>query len=266
MTLNIAVCIKPVPDSRYYNKIIIDPKTKCVNRDEIETVINAMDKNAVEAAIKLKEKNGGKITIFSMAPDNAVKNLRKVLAMGADEAYLCSDKALGGSDTLVTSYVLAKAIQKTGNYDVIILGNQSEDGGTAQVPSQLGEWLNIPHFVNVKSLELEVNKIVAETKTENGSIKFKVRLPALFGVIKDINEPRIPNVMGVLKAKNKPLTIFRATDLDLDEGKIGLKGSPTQVGEIFSPDMKRKSQKIEGAIDEIAEKIIEVIKRAGIGL
>ncbi|MBV1758551.1 MAG: electron transfer flavoprotein subunit beta, partial [Dethiosulfatibacter sp.] len=130
--MNIAVCVKPVPDSEYYDKITIDPKTKRVNREGIPTIINTMDKHAIEAALQLKEKHGGKVTVFTMAPDSAVENLRRVLAMGADEAFLCSDRALGGADTWATSYTLFKAMEKTGPFDLILLGNETEDGGTAQ--------------------------------------------------------------------------------------------------------------------------------------
>lgn len=266
MSLNIAVCVKPVPDSEYYEKITIDPITKRVNREGIPTIINTMDKNAIEAALQLKEKHGGKVTVFSMAPDGAVENLRRVLAMGVDEAFLCSDRVLGGADTWATSYTLFKAIEKSGKYDVVLLGNESEDGGTAQVPSQLGEWFSIPHVTNIKYIEYDGTKIHVVKKLENENIKYGVTLPAIFSVLRDINEPRIPNVMGIIKAKNKPLTIYRASDLDLNINYVGLKGSPTQPGEIFAPDMSRKSETISGEPKEIAEKIINEIKKSGITL
>ena len=266
MSLSIAVCVKPVPDSDHYDKITIDPKTKRVNRDGIATIINTMDKNAIEAALKLKEAHGGKVTVFSMAPDTAVENLRRVLAMGVDEAFLCSDRALGGADTWATSYTLYKAIEKSGEYDIIILGNETEDGGTAQVPSQLGEWMAIPHLTNILSIDYADGKVVVNKKTDNGSIKYKVQLPAVFSVVRETNEPRIPNVMGILKAKNKPLTIYRADDLDLNPDYIGLKGSPTQPGDIFSPDMSRKSEMLDGDANEIAKKILAEIKKIGVSI
>lgn len=264
MSLNIAVCVKPVPDSEYYDKITIDPETKRVNREGIPTIINTMDKNAIEAALKLKDQHGGKVTAFTMAPDSAVENLRLVLAMGVDEAVLCSDRELGGADTWATSYTLWKAMEKTGEYDIVILGNETEDGGTAQVPSQLGEWMSIPHISNVKALEYDGEKMVVESKTESGSIKYRVAVPSLFAVTRDINEPRIPNVMGILKAKSKPLNIFRADDMDINPDWIGLAGSPTQPGDISAPDMNRKSESVSGEPEDIADKIISEIKKAGI--
>jgi electron transfer flavoprotein beta subunit len=266
MSLNIAVCVKPVPDSEYYDKITIDPKTKRVNREGIPTIINTMDKHAIEAALQLKEKNGGKVTVFTMAPDSAVENLRRVLAMGVDEAFLCSDRALGGADTWATSYTLYKAIEKTGKYDIILLGNETEDGGTAQVPSQLGEWMSLPHITNVMSINHEGEAVIVERKTDNGRIRYKMALPAVLAVIREINEPRIPNVMGILKAKNKPLTIFRVEDLDVNPDFIGLVGSPTQPGDIFAPDMSRKSEEIAGEPEEIADRIIAEIKKSGVAI
>ena len=266
MALNIAVCIKPVPDSEYYDKISIDPETKRVNREGIPSIINTMDKNAIEAALKLKDLHGGKVTAFTMAPDSAVENLRLVLAMGVDEAVLCSDREFGGADTWATSYTLCKAMEKTGEYDLVILGNESEDGGTAQVPSQVGEWMNVPHLSNLTSIEYDGDKMLVTSKSESGSIKYRVALPSVFAVTRDINDPRIPNVMGILKAKSKPLNILRSSDLDLNPDFIGLAGSPTQPGDISVPDMNRKSEAMSGEAEEIADKIIGEIKKAGIEL
>lgn len=266
MGLNIAVCIKPVPDSQHYDKITIDSVTKRVNREGIPTVINDLDKHAVEAGLALKDKFGGKVIVFTMAPDFAKENLREVLAMGADEAYLISDREFGGADTWATSYTLATAIKKVGNFDVVLLGNQSEDGGTVQVPSQLGEWLEIPHLINVTSLEYDGEVVLAQTKIDNGSVSYEVKLPGLFGVTREANTPRMANVMGMLKAKKKPLTVFRGDDLDVDKNKIGLKGSPTQPGEIFAPDINRQAKLIEGTPEEIVDQIVAEIKKTGINI
>ncbi len=264
MALNIAVCVKPVPDSEYYDKITIDPVTKRLTRAGIPTVINELDKNAVEAALSLKDKFGGKVVVFTMAPDNAQENLREVLAMGADEAYLISDRAFGGADTWATSYTMAAAIKKAGKFDLILAGNASADGGTTQVPSQLGEWLEIPHIINVSSLEYDGKVASVAAKAQNGFIHYEVQLPAVFGVTREINTPRLANVMSILKAKKKPITIFRVTDLDVNESFLGLKGSPTQAGGVNVPDMARASELIDGTPEEIADKIIAEIRKAGI--
>ncbi|TFG85282.1 MAG: electron transfer flavoprotein beta subunit/FixA family protein [Spirochaetales bacterium] len=266
MALTIAVCIKPVPDSEYYNKITIDPVTKRLNRDGIPTVINSMDKNAIEAALRLREKHGGRVLAFSMAPDTAIENLKRVLAMGVDEAYLCSDRVLGGADTWATSYTLYKAIEKTGPVDLVIMGNQTEDGGTAQVPSQLGEWMGVPHLANVIALDYEDGGMVVKTKADRGTIRYSLKLPAVLAVTRDCNEPRIPSVMDILKVGKKPMRILRAQDLDLNPDFIGIKGSPTQAGEIYSPDMSRKSEALVGDPDEIALRILDELRKAGISI
>ena len=155
MALKIVVCIKPVPDPDYYDKVSIDPVTKRITREGIPTIINPVDKNGIEAALKLKAQYGGKVTVLTMAPPNATENLKEALAMGADEAVLLSDRAFGGADTLATSYTLAKGIEKLGEYDIIFCGTESADGATAQVSSQLGEWLGIPHLWNVYNIEAQ---------------------------------------------------------------------------------------------------------------
>ncbi|MFH2116255.1 MAG: electron transfer flavoprotein subunit beta/FixA family protein [Spirochaetota bacterium] len=264
MPLSIAVCIKPVPDSRYYDKITIDPVTKRVNRDGVPTVINTMDKNAIEAALQLREKHGGRVVSFSMAPDNATENLKRVLAMGVDEAFLCSDSLLGGADTWATSYTLFKAMEKAGPMDIVIMGNQTEDGGTAQVPSQLGEWMGVPHLANVAAIDYEDGWITVMAKADRGAIRYRVSLPAVMAVTHDINKPRIPSVMDIMKVSRKPMHVLRARDLDLNPDYIGLKGSPTQAGDIYSPDMSRKCEELSGDSDQVAERVLEELRKAGI--
>ncbi len=266
MPLNIAVCIKPVPDSEYYDKITIDPVTKRVNRDGIPTVINTMDKNAIEAALQLREKHGGRVVSFSMAPDNAAEILKRVLAMGVDESYLCSDRMLGGADTWATSYTLFKALEKAGPVDIVIMGNQTEDGGTAQVPSQLGEWMGVPHLANVIAFDYEDGCMNVIAKTARGATRYRLSLPAVIAVTRDINKPRIPSVMDVMKVSRKPMHILRAADLDMNPDYIGLKGSPTQAGDIYSPDMSRKSEELCGDSDQVAKRILDELRKAGIGV
>lgn len=158
MSLNIVVCIKPVPDPQYYDKVSIDPVTKRITREGIPTIINPVDKNGIEAALQLKKSYGGKVTVITMAPPNATENIKEALAMGADEGVLLSDRAFGGADTLATSYTLAKGIEKLGEFDIVFCGTESADGATAQVSSQLGEWLKVPHLWNVFNIEPQNEK------------------------------------------------------------------------------------------------------------
>lgn len=263
--MNIAVCVKPVPDPEKYNLLTIDPVTKRLMREGIPSVVNPSDKNALEAALQIREKVGGKVIVISMAPLYSQDKIKECLAMGADEAYLISDRAFGGADTYATSYTLAKAMEAAGLApDIILCGNESADGATSHVPSQLGEWLALPHIANVEELTIEDGSVRVRKKVESGSIDFEVKLPALFAVARSSNCPRLVSAIGVVRARSKPLRVMTKEDIPLDETLIGLPGSPTQAGELHTPDMNRKAERIEGDVHEIAEQILQQLRRAGV--
>ena len=267
MALRIVVCIKPVPDPDYYDKVSIDPVTKRITREGIPTIINPVDKNGIEAALKLKAQYGGKVTVLTMAPPNATENLKEALAMGADEAVLLSDRAFGGADTLATSYTLAKGIEKIGGFDIVLCGTESADGATAQVSSQLGEWLGVPHLWSVFNMEaLSEECLKIKTKAENGFMEWEIKLPCLLGVSRELNKPRFISAMGIIKAKNKPISIWGKSDLDVEDERLGLTGSPTKAGAIFTPDLKRKGEMLTGSAEEIADAIIEKLRAAGVNI
>lgn len=267
MALRIVVCIKPVPDPDYYDKVSIDPVTKRITREGIPTIINPVDKNGIEAALKLKAQYGGKVTVITMAPPNATENLKEALAMGADEAVLLSDRAFGGADTLATSYTLAKGIEKIGGFDIVFCGTESADGATAQVSSQLGEWLGVPHLWSVFNMEAPSEQCLrVKTKAENGFMEWDIKLPCLLGVSRELNKPRFISAMGIIKAKNKPISIWGKSDLDVEDERLGLTGSPTKAGAIFTPDLKRKGEMLTGSAEEIADAIIEKLRAAGVNI
>lgn len=261
MSLNIAVCIKSVPDPECYDQITIDPVSKSLVRAGIQSVINSTDMHALELALTLKEKFGGEISVFTMAPPDAKAQLFEALAFGADKAYLLSDRKVGGADTLATSYTLSILLKSTGNYDLILAGNESSDGATSHVPSQLGEWLAMPHLMDVIGLTMEDEKTANIKKQfENGYANYKVKLPAVIAVKKKINEVRYANVSGLLTAKRKPITVLSSKDLsNLDDIMIGLAGSPTQAGELITMEYSRNGEIIEGSEEEIAEVILDKI-------
>lgn len=267
MALRIVVCIKPVPDPEYYDKVSIDPTTKRITREGIPTIINPVDKNGIEAALQLKKTYGGKVTVITMAPPNATENLREALAMGADEAVLLSDRAFGGADTLATSYTLAKGIEKLEGFDIVFCGAESADGATAQVSSQLGEWLKVPHLWNVFSMETQDERsLLVKTKVENGSMEWEIKLPCLLGVARELNKPRFTSAMGIIKAKNKPISVWGKSDLTAEDERLGLTGSPTKAGAVFTPDMKRKSEMLTGSVEEMVDKLIEKLRAAGVNV
>ncbi|MDR2522310.1 MAG: electron transfer flavoprotein subunit beta/FixA family protein [Synergistaceae bacterium] len=274
MEYNVAVCVKPVPDPKHYDKVTIDPVRKTITREGIPTLLNPVDKNALEAALLLREKHSGSVTAVSMAPPNAAEILREALAIGADEAYLLSDRAFGGADTLATSYTLFHGLKKIEAlrggkpFDLVLCGCESADGATAQVSSQLGEWLGWPHLWNVFSLEETGEKAFSiKTKLENGHMEWNAKLPLVLGVARELNKPRFTSVMGIMKAKNKPLTVWGREDLpDAQDTYLGLKGSPTQPGEIFTPDMKRSGEVLRGTPEEIAARVVSVLRANGVAI
>jgi electron transfer flavoprotein beta subunit len=259
--MKIAVCIKSVPDPDYYDTIEIDPVSKTLVRTEIPTVINVADKHAIEAALRIKEQNGAEITVISMGPPNAKLQMMEGLAMGADRAFLLSDRKFGGADTLATSYTLYKVIEKTGPYDLILAGNESADGATSHVPSQLGEWLGIPHAANVLDIEVEDDSIVVNRQMDSGIGRFRLRMPCVAAANVRINDVRLTNAMAILKAKKKPYTVLTSEDFDdLDEKYIGLGGSPSQNGDLHTVEAGKDCVMIEADDEtEAAQKVYDII-------
>ncbi|SEP34858.1 electron transfer flavoprotein subunit beta/FixA family protein [Propionispora vibrioides] len=265
MGLNIAVCIKSVPDPAYYDKISIDPKTKTITRKGIPAIISPGDKHALEAALQLKDQYGGTVTVIGMAPPEAKRELFEALAMGADEAVLLSDRAFAGADTLATSYTLAQGLKRNGDFDLVLTGTESADGATSQVPAQLAECLGIPHLWNVKEFALtEQRKIQAKVKLEAATGEYLITLPALLAVSREVNKPRYTTAFGIVKAKGKKLTVIDNRELQADAKKIGQQGSPTWPGDIFIASLSRKGQALTGTPEEIAANLIEKIRAAGI--
>lgn len=258
--MKIAVCIKSVPDSDYYDRIVIDPVTKVLVRQGIPTIINTADRHAIEQAVQIKEAAGGEITIISMGPPAARMQMLEALAMGGDRAFLVSDRRVGGADTLATSYILAKAVEKTGPYDLILAGNESADGATAHVPSQLGEWLGYSHAANVVAMEVEDGAVVVTRKMDAGLSKYRLKTPAVAGVSQRINEVRLLSATGILGVKNKSFEILSAADLgDIDDQYVGLAGSPSQNGELHTIDSGKNCIMIKGSEQEAAREVYSII-------
>lgn len=263
--LNIVVCVKPVPDSRYWDRLSLDPNTKLLKREGIPTIMNPLDKNAIEAALAIKEERGGTITAVSMGPDTTTDVLAWAYAMGVDDAILLSDRAFAGADTLATAYALVSGIKKIENVDVIILGNESLDGSTAQVGPQVAELMDMPHLTNVEGIEFTGDDTVnARCKIEGGHMTVEAKLPVTLAVNAEINDPRIPPVHGALWATEKESTIYRASDVDVDAEKIGLTGSPSYVPEVSNIETQRKGEVISGDPVDIARQLIEKLKADGV--
>jgi electron transfer flavoprotein beta subunit len=256
--MNIIVCIKQVPET---TEVRINPQTNTLMREGVKSIINPFDMYAIEEAIRLKERFGGKISVLTMGPPQADSALREAISMGADEGFLVCDRAFAGSDTWATSYTLAGAIKKLGAFDLIICGKQASDGDTAQVGPGISTHLNIPQVTYVKKVEEATsNSMRVERMLEEGFEIIETPLPALLTVVKEINEPRIPSLKGLMKAKNAKITTLTQKELELDPQQIGLCGSPTQVVKIFTPTPRVGGQMLNGEIVDIAKQLVDLIK------
>ncbi len=249
--MKIVVLIKQVPDT---TDVRIDPETNTLVREGVPSIVNPFDMYAIEEALKIREEAGdGTVTIMSMGPPQVETSLREAIALGADDAILLSDRAFAGSDTWSTSYTLAAGIRKLGVPDVILCGKQAIDGDTAQVGPGVAQFLDVPQVTCVKKLEIADGKARAERMLEDGHDVLTVSLPAVFTVVKELNEPRLPSLKGKMKAKKAEITVWGQDDLEVDPAELGLDGSPTRVIRIFAPEPRASGTVFEGEIDETVE-------------
>jgi electron transfer flavoprotein beta subunit len=262
--VNIVVCIKQVPGP---TQVKINPDTGTLIRDGVEAVVNPFDEYAIEEALRIKERLGaGVIKVISMGPPQAEEALKSAIAMGADEAYLVTDRAFAGSDTWATSYTLANAIRTLGKVDLIICGKQAIDGDTAQVGPGVAEMLDIPFVAWVRKVEdVSETQIRVERMMEDGYEVVDMPLPGLMTVVKEINVPRMASLKGKMRAKKTAVATINAEALKAaDKEKIGLKGSPTQVLRSFVPQRKTGGEKVGGETSDLVNKIKSTILDLGV--
>lgn len=256
--MNIIVCIKQVPET---TEVKIDPETNTLIREGVASIINPFDMYAIEEALRIKEKMAANVIVLSMGPPQAEEALRQAIAMGADEGILLSDRSFAGADTWATSYTLSKGILKVGKYDLIICGKQATDGDTAQVGPGIAEHLNIPCTTFVRKIEkIEAAKLVVESIREEGYDVIEAPLPCLITVVKEINEPRLPSLRGMLQARKQKIKVWGKSELQAEEGYVGLDGSPTRVIKIFTPPHRKSGLILEGSTEEVTEKIVSLLK------
>ena len=256
--MNIIVCIKQVPDT---TNVKINPETNTLVREGVQSIINPFDMYAIEEGIQLKERFGGKVTVLTMGPPQAEAALRESISLGADEGILVSDRAFAGSDTWATSYTLSCAIKKIEQFDLIICGKQASDGDTAQVGPGIATHLDLPQVTYVKKVEdIDEKHAKVERMTEEGYEIIHAPLPCLFTVVKEINEPRLPSLKGMMKAKSAKIIKWTKDDLAADPAMLGLNGSPTQVLKIFNPEPRKGGQILQGDPQDTASKLVELLK------
>ena len=253
--MNVIVCVKQVPGT---NEVKINKETNTIIREGVESIINPFDMYAIEEALRIREKRGGKVTVMSMGIPSVAGLLKETIALGADEAILLSDRAFAGADTLATSYTLSMGIKKIGSFDIVICGKQATDGDTAQVGPSLAEKLGIPHTTYVRKIEeIREDYLRCQRLTDDGYEVIEMPLPAVITVVKEINEPRLPSLKGMMRAKKAVIPVWTSTDINADDDLCGLKGSPTQVVKTFVPVHDINSEMLEGTVEEQAHRLAD---------
>lgn len=255
--LKIIVCVKQVPDT---TEIKLDPVKGTLIREGVPSIMNPDDKGALEMALSLKDQFGAHVTVISMGPPQAEAVLREAFAMGADKAILLSDRKFGGADTWATSYTISAALRKL-DYDLIFAGRQAIDGDTAQVGPQIAEQLDLPQISYVDGITFQGEKTLHVKKiTEEGYQMLEIQLPCLLTVLASANKPRYMSVKGIMETFDREIVKWGFDDIDVDEAKIGLKGSPTRVAKSFTKGVKALGELHEVDAEEAAEIIIQKLK------
>lgn len=256
--MKILVCVKQVPDT---HEVKIDPVKGTLIREGVPSILNPDDANALEAALAIKDTNPGtEVVVITMGPPQASVMLRECMAMGADTAYLLSDRAFGGADSWATSTTIAAGIKKIPNVDIIFAGRQAIDGDTAQVGPQVAQRLNLPSVTYVQDIKIEGEKVIVERQLEEGYEVIEVQMPCLLTAVKELNNPRYMTIGGIVDSYEKDITVWGHGDLKLNENDCGLKASPTQVYRSFTPTPKGKGEILSGTVAEMAGTLVRKLK------
>lgn len=254
--MKIIVCLKQVPDAK---DVRLDPETNTLAREGVESIMNPYDQHALEEGVRLKESLGvGEVIAVTMGPPQAETMLREAISCGADRALLVSDRAFAGADTWATAYTLQAAIQKIGDFDLVLCGKQAIDGDTAQVGPGLAVRFNIPFVTCVQKIrEVTKTHLLLERMMDDGFDVIKIQTPCLVTVVKDINDPRVPSLKGKMKAKKADIPLLTAEEIEAIPSCIGLAGSPTKVVKVFPPPPRGERAVLEGTIDEQVDQLVD---------
>lgn len=255
--MNIVVCIKQVPDT---TEIKLDPVTGTLIRDGVPSIMNPDDKGGLELALQLKDKYGANVTVITMGPPQADEILREAFAMGADRAIHLSDRKFAGADTLATSNAIAGALRML-EVDLIITGRQAIDGDTAQVGPQIAEHLGLPQVTYVEDLEYDGEKnFIIKKSLEDGYQKVEVEAPCVVTVLATANKARYMSVRGIVEAYDREVELWNYSNIQVDESKLGLNGSPTRVWKSFTKGAKAAGKVFEVEPTEAADLILAKLK------
>lgn len=258
--MNIIVCLKQVPDTE---AVKLNPETNTLVRDGVENIMNPFDRQALEAALMLKDKEGAKVTVLTMGLPQATDILKEAIAMGADDGILLSDCALAGSDTLATSIALAAAVKHIGGYDLVMCGKQAVDGDTAQVGPEMAEHLGIPQITGALKVDFADGKFIVVRENESSVQTLACAAPLLVTVTRAEKEPRFASIKGKMKARKAVIPTLTVADLAIDTKLVGLSGSPTKVKRVFTPEVAVVESEIineedtDKAVDMLFNKLVE---------
>lgn len=252
--MNMIVCVKQVidPEAPPASFKIDSASNKVVPPPGVSPVISPFDEQAVEAALRIRDAQGGKITVISMGVNLLRDVVKKPLAMGADEIILLEDDAFTEGDSWSTAYALAMAIKKIGDYDLIFCGRQAADWDAGQVGSGIAEILGLPSVTVAKKIETADGKAKVERVTADGYEVVEVSLPALITVSNELGEPRYPTMKGIMAAKKKEPTIWKPADIGVEPAQVGTAGRRTRIVKLFQPVREGKCEIISGETPEEA--------------
>jgi len=260
--LKTLVCIKQVPETA---RVEIDPETHTLVREGVRSVMNPLDAFALEEALRIREALGGTVTALTMGPAQAQAVLREAMALGADEGVLLSGRELAGSDTWATSYALACAVRTLGPFDLILCGKQAVDGDTAQVGPELAVHLGLPQATCVRRVrEVCPECAVVECLTDRGHRVLRCPLPAVMTALKDLNEPRRPNLEDLHRSRFAAVRRLDSAAVGADPSEIGLEGSPTRVLHIFSPPPRGGGRRFEDDLEAGLAAALRLIDEEGL--
>ena len=257
--MNILVCVKQVPGS---SNVEVDPATGVLKRNGIQSKINPYDLYAIESALALAEKYGGRVESITMGPPQAKAVIEETVCMGVSKGTVLSDRKFAGADVLATAYTLSQGIKKCGEYDLIICGKQTTDGDTAQVGAEIAEYLQICNVSNVLSVDgLQDGKLFVTTALDDKNVKLSISLPCLISMDSDINTPRLPSYKAKKALKEESVSFLTFDDFDdKDPSHYGLTGSATQVERIFPPQKNDQKHTISGDAEQQTDELYQLLR------
>ena len=265
--MNMIVCVKQIPDPEIPpSKFRIDPGAKqAIPPEGVASIINPYDERAVELALRLKEKQGGKISVLTVGTTSSERVVKHALSMGADEGIILSDQAFEGSDSFGTAYILTQAIQKVGSYDLILCGRQAADWDEGLVGSIIAENLSLPLVTLAVAIDVAGHELKVKRVTLDGYQVFAVPPPAVLTVSQEVGRPRLPSGRGIIVAARKQLPVWSAKDIDADPSKMGARAARRNVVKLFIPEQDRSCKTIQGETPgEAGANLAERLREAGV--